>query len=287
LTKKCTIFTLKQMKKRGTPISALTAYDYFTAQFVDEAGIDIILVGDSLGMVVQGKDSTLTVTMDEMVYHSRLVGCAVKSALVVTDMPYGSYQHTISNAVKNAIRLVKEGRSDAVKLEGGRKRTDVIKAILGAEIPVMGHIGLTPQSVNKLGGFKIQGKRMAGIDDLIQDALALQKAGCFCIVLEGIPKSVGRVLTNMLQIPTIGIGAGPYCDGQILVFHDMMGLNPVRQYRFVRRYAQVAETISEALIQYQNDIREGSFPSFDESFSLDASTLKELEEKYGSHLKDK
>lgn len=284
--KKKSIFSLRQMKKRGERITALTAYDHPTARLLDDAGIDLILVGDSLGMVIQGHDSTLAVTLDEILYHTRLVTRAVRQALVVADMPYGSYHLSPEQAVANAIRLVKETGCDAVKAEGGIDRIPVIRALLAAEIPVMGHIGLTPQSVKRLGGYKIQGRQMKDIERLIADADALQEAGCFSMVLEGIPHPVARIISHKLEIPTIGIGAGPHCDGQILVFHDMMGLNEESAFRFVRRYAQLGERIRESLGQYQRDVREGHFPSLEESFPLEEPIETQLEESYGSYLKD-
>ncbi|MBN2432359.1 MAG: 3-methyl-2-oxobutanoate hydroxymethyltransferase [Acidobacteria bacterium] len=274
------------MKKRGERITALTAYDHPTARLLDEAGIDLILVGDSLGMVIQGRDSTLAVTMDEIIYHTRLVARAVHQALVVADMPYGSYHLSPEQAVANAIRVVKKTGCDAVKVEGGSDRVSVIRALLAAEVPVMGHIGLTPQSVKRLGGYKIQGRQLQDIERLITDAETLQEAGCFSLVLEGIPHPVGRIISRKLEIPAIGIGAGPHCDGQILVFHDMMGLNEAGTFRFVRQYAQLAELIRRSLTDYQQDIRTGRFPSLEESFPLEESIEAQLEEIYGSYLED-
>jgi 3-methyl-2-oxobutanoate hydroxymethyltransferase len=286
LKKKKTVYTVRQMKKRGERITALTAYDYPTARLLDETGMDIILVGDSLGMVIQGHDSTLSVTLEDVIYHCRLVTRAVHQALIVADMPFGTYHCSPEQAVANAIRLVKEARCDAVKVEGGANRIDVIRALLEAEIPVMGHIGLTPQSVKRFGGYRIQGRQMSDIERLIADAESLQAAGCFSLVLEGIPHPVGRIITRKLEIPTIGIGAGPHCDGQILVYHDMMGLNEEGAFRFVRRYAQLAETVRQSLQRYQEDIRAGNFPSLEESFPLDETIETQLDKIYGSNLKD-
>lgn len=286
MEKKRTILSLQRRKDKGEKIVALTAYDFPTARLLDEAGLDLILVGDSLGMVIQGHDSTLTVTLEDVLYHARLVRRAVQRTLLVADMPYGSYHLSPRQAVKNGLRLVKEAQVDAVKVEGGRHRIPAITALLEAEIPVMGHIGLTPQSVHRFGGYRIQGRTMDEIRALVDDALALQAAGCFSLVLEGIPHPVGRVLTRKLRIPTIGIGAGPACDGQILVFHDMMGLDPDTHFKFVRRYADLAGAITDGLTGYLGDVRQGTFPSLEESFPLETDIEEELERLYGSDLED-
>lgn len=284
--RKCTVVTIRQKKLQRKKIAAVTAYDYPTAWLADRAGLDIVLTGDSLGMCIQGLADTLPVTMDEMVYHTRLVRRGVESALLVADMPYGSYHLTPVEAVRQAIRLVKEGGADAVKIEGGKKRRPVIEAILDAEIPVMGHLGLTPQSVHSFGGYKIQGRNLPDIETLLEDALLLESLGCFSMVLEGMPHPVARIITKRAGIPAIGIGAGPGCDGQILVFHDLLGFGPDHNYKFVRRYADLARICHEALTAYAGDVRQGTFPSLEESFGLETAILPELEEKYGDYLKD-
>lgn len=286
MPKKQTTASIRNKKKSGNKITALTAYDYPSARIVDRCGMDLVLVGDSLGMAFQGCKNTLAVTLDEVIYHAAMVCRAVESALVVVDMPYGTFHESPEATVRNCIRVIKETGCDAVKIEGGRRRLNMVQAILEAEIPVMGHIGLTPQSINRLGGYKIQGQTMDEIESLIADAGALQAAGCFAIVLEGIPHPLSRLLTRRLEIPTIGIGAGPDCDGQILVFHDLLGLNPGVNFKHVRTYANLADIISEAISRYMNDVRQGQFPSLAESFALDTSTSRELEGKYGNNLQD-
>lgn len=247
-------------------LTMLTAYDFWTGQLVDRAGTDMILVGDSLGMVVQGHDNTLSVTVDDMVYHCKAVARGREQALVVGDMPYMSYHVNREETVRNAGRIIREGKADAVKLEGGRKRLPMIQAILDAEIPVMGHLGLTPQSVNAMGGFKVQGKDELAREQLREDALALQQAGVFAIVLECIPFDLAKEITEALQIPTIGIGAGPFCDGQVLVIHDMLGLGFGHKPKFVRQFAQLGESGFEAVQRYCDAVREGSFPSLKEAY---------------------
>src|SRR2546423_6983783 len=247
-------------------ITCLTAYDYPTARLLDEAGVDVLLVGDSLGMVVLGYDSTIPVTLDEMLHHTRAVRRGTRNALVVADMPYGTYHADIAESVRNAVRLVKEAGAEAVKIEGGERRLELISRLTEAEIPVMGHVGLTPQSVNALGGFKVQGKTPAAAEQLIRDARAVEAAGAFAIVLEGIPRELAAQITRELRIPTIGIGAGPDCDGQILVVHDLLGLTFGQTPKFARQYANVGEIISKAVREYCNDVREGGFPSDAESY---------------------
>jgi 3-methyl-2-oxobutanoate hydroxymethyltransferase len=266
LEKKQTVLTIKKKKKMGEKITAVTAYDFPTAQVASDAGIDVILVGDSLGMVLHGQPSTLKVTMDEMIYHTRLVSSANPLSLVVADMPYGSFHSETRQAVENAIRFVKEGGAEAVKLEGGEKRYRVIEAIINAEIPVMGHLGLTPQSVLSLGGFRTQGKQKRTAENILQHAIELEKLGVFAIVLESIPLELAERVTAHLSIPTIGIGAGKYCDGQILVFHDLVGLTRSYMPKFVRRYADIYSSIHEALTLYIHDVRQGNFPGEAESF---------------------
>ena len=265
---KVTVPSLLEKKLLRQPISAVTAYDYASARLVDEAGLDILLVGDSLAMVMQGQENTLAITMDEMLLYTRGVRRAVRRSLLVADMPFGSYHTKKRDGVANAVRFVKEAGAEAVKLEGGRERNDLIRRIVDAEIPVMGHLGLTPQSVHRMGGYKVQGKTMEAIDELRTDALALEGAGCFAIVLEGIPRELAKIVTDELHIPTIGIGAGPDCDGQILVLHDMMTMTFSAPAKFVRRYADVAGVMQEALREYRRDVEARTFPSDAESYHL-------------------
>ncbi len=263
---KRTVATFKSKKKRGEKISAVTAYDFPTATAASNAGIDLLLVGDSLGMVVQGHNHTLNVTMEEMIYHTRLVSRANPVSLVVSDMPYGSFHVSPQEAVANALRLIKEGGAEGVKLEGGQKRLSVIDAIIDAEIPVIGHLGLTPQSVNRLGGFKPQGKLKRKAEEMIREAQELEKRGVFAIVLESIPVELGKAITEAINIPTIGIGAGKYCDGQILVFHDLVGFTNNYLPKFVRKYADMYTGVQDALTSYIKDIQSGEFPGEAESF---------------------
>jgi len=247
-------------------ITCLTAYDYPTARLLDEAGVDILLVGDSLGMVVLGHESTLPVTVDEMLHHARAVRRGTRHALLVADMPYGSYHDDPHEAVRNAVRFVKEAGAEAVKIEGGERRLDMISRLVEAEIPVMGHIGLTPQSVNAFGGFRVQGKSASAADQLLRDARAVEAAGAFSVVLESIPRELAARITAELRIPTIGIGAGPDCDGQVLVIHDLIGMSFGHKPKFARRYAEVGQIISRAAAEYCRDVREGTFPSDEESY---------------------
>ncbi|HEV7969132.1 MAG TPA: 3-methyl-2-oxobutanoate hydroxymethyltransferase [Candidatus Acidoferrales bacterium] len=247
-------------------ITCLTAYDYPTARLLDEAGVDILLVGDSLAMVVLGYESTLPVTMEEMLHSTRAVRRGTRHALLVADMPYGSYHDDPAEAVRNAVRFVKEAGAEAVKVEGGERRMELISRIVDAEIPVMGHIGLTPQSVNAFGGFRVQGKTEEAGEQLLRDALAVEAAGAFAMVLESIPRELAARITAKVKIPTIGIGAGPDCDGQVLVIHDLLGLSFGHKPKFARRYADVGEIISGAVSQYCRDVQQGSFPSDDESY---------------------
>jgi 3-methyl-2-oxobutanoate hydroxymethyltransferase len=269
--------SLHEKKLRHEPITCLTAYDYPSARLVDEAGIDLILVGDSLAQVMLGYDSTLPVTVDEMLHHIRAVRRAVKRALLVADMPYGSYHVDEKEALRNAARLVKEGGAEAVKIEGGEKRADLIRHVIDAEIPVAGHIGLTPQSVNVMGGYKVQGKSLSAIEQLMRDAVALDKAGVACLYLEGIPREVAAMITAEVETPTIGIGAGPECDGQVLVFHDLLGLTFGPPAKFVRRYADVAAVITGAVQAYREDVLAGRYPSDGESYHLPRETQAALE----------
>lgn len=264
--KKVTIHALRQMKQKGERISMLTAYDATFARLFDEAGIDLLLVGDSVGMVVQGHDSTLPVTVDEMVYHCRAVKRGVRRAHVVGDMPFMSYQASVEEAVRNAGRLVAEGGAESVKLEGGAEFADVVSRIVRAGIPVMGHIGLTPQSVHKMGGYVVQGKDEEKARRLLADALALQEAGCFAIVLEGIPTELATEITRHLEIPTIGIGAGVNCDGQVLVCYDLLGFNRDFAPKFVKKYADGAGIVEDAAKRYIDEVRSAAFPAEEHTF---------------------
>ena len=274
---KITTASLHDKKLRHEPITCLTAYDYPSARLVDEAGIDVILVGDSMAQVVLGYDSTLPVTVDEMLHHTRAVRRAVKHALLIADMPYGSYHVDEKETLRNAARMVKEGGAEAVKMEGGEKRADLIRRVIDAEIPVAGHIGLTPQSVNVMGGYKVQGKTLAAIEQLMRDAVALDKAGVACLYLEGIPREVAAMITAEVETPTIGIGAGPECDGQVLVFHDLLGLTFGQPAKFVRRYADVGAVITEAVQAYRDDVVAGRYPSDGESYHLPRETQAAFE----------
>jgi 3-methyl-2-oxobutanoate hydroxymethyltransferase len=251
-------------------ITCLTAYDFPTARLLDESGVDIILVGDSLGMVVLGYDTTLPVTLDEMLHHTHAVRRGVRRALLVADMPYGSYHTSVSDGVANALRLVKEGGAEAVKVEGGERRLELISRMADAEIPVMGHVGLTPQSFNAFGGFRVQGKTPEAAEQLLRDARAVEAAGAFSVVLESVPRELAATITRELRIPTIGIGAGPDCDGQVLVINDVLGLTAGPTPRFARRYAELGEQVKRAALEYCNDVRAGRFPSDAESFHLPA-----------------
>ena len=268
--------SLRASKKRGERLVCLTAYDYPTARIVDEAGIDVVLVGDSLGNVMLGYGNTVPVTLDEIMIHLKAVRRAVQRALLVADMPYGSFHTGPDDAVRNALRLVKEGGAEAVKLEGGRKRLPLIKRLVDEEIAVMGHIGLTPQSINKLGAYRVQGKTAAAARELLDDALALEEAGAFAIVLEVVPREIAKLITESVSIPTIGIGAGVHCDIQVLVLHDMLGLSFGKLARFVRPYANLNEIITSAVSRYADDVRNGSYPSAEESYSLPADAAEEL-----------
>jgi 3-methyl-2-oxobutanoate hydroxymethyltransferase len=264
---KFTIHDCIEKKRRGEKIACLTAYDYAFARLLDESGIDLLLVGDSQGMVVSGYESTLPVSMEEMLSSVRAVRRAVKRALVVADMPYGSYHTGRRDALRNALRFVKAG-AEAVKIEGGERRADLVHTLVEAEIPVMAHIGLTPQSVNMMGGFRVQGKTRPAGEQLLQDARALQGAGAFAIVLEGMPREVAATITRQVSIPTIGIGAGPECDGQILVMHDLLGLSHQAKPKFVRQYAELSPIIRAAAEAYRHDVEGGQFPSDEESYHL-------------------
>jgi 3-methyl-2-oxobutanoate hydroxymethyltransferase len=242
-------------------ITSLTAYDYPTARLVDEAGVDIVLVGDSLAMAVLGYENTLPITLDEMLHHTRAVRRGVRHALLVADMPYGTFQNGAAEAVRNATRFVKEAGAEAVKLEGGEKRMEVVARLVEAEIPVMGHIGLTPQSLHTLGGFRVQGKTAEAAESLVRDAQALAAAGAFSIVLESMPRELGARITESVPVPTIGIGAGPDCDGQVLVLSDLLGLTEGHTPKFARRYADLRHTIHQAIADYVDDVQKGAFPA--------------------------
>ena len=263
---KVTINDFLKMKQEGQKITMLTAYDYPFAQIVDEAGIVAILVGDSLAMVVQGLENTLPVTMDEMIYHTKMVSRAVKRAMVIGDMPYLSYQVSVEDAVRNAGRFIKEAGAQAVKIEGGREAAEKVEAMTKAEIPVMAHIGLTPQAVHRMGGYKVQGRTEEAAKTLLEDAKILQDAGAFSLLLEAIPAELAAQITNGLFVPTIGIGAGPHCDGQVLVIHDVLGLFERFVPKFVKRYANLKEEALKAIKQYKEEVEKGIFPGKEHSF---------------------
>jgi len=274
---KITTASLREQKLRREPITCLTAYDYSAARLVDEAGIEIVLVGDSLAQAVLGYENTLSVTMDEMLHHVKAVRRGIKNALLVADMPYGSYQVDPNDAIRNATRFVKEGGAEVVKVEGGEKRADLIRRIIDAEIPVAGHIGLTPQSVNVMGGYKVQGKNLSGVEQLMRDAVALDRAGVALLVLEGIPREVAALITAEVDTPTIGIGAGPECDGQVLVFHDILNLTFGPPAKFVRRYGDGAALIAQAVQSFRADVKSRQYPSDEESYHLPKETRAGLD----------
>ena len=277
--KKVTTLTYRQKKARGEIITMLTAYDYPTAMAMDKAGVDSILVGDSLGMVVLGYENTLPVTMEEMLHHCRAVSRGAKTALLVGDMPFMSYQVSVGEAVRNAGRFLQEGGMDAVKLEGGRERADAIRAIIGAGIPVMGHIGLTPQSVHQLGGFRAQGKTALAAKRLVEDARILEEAGCFSLVLESVPARLAELISKRLSIPTIGIGAGAGCDGQVLVTHDLLGLFDRFSPKFVKKYANFHDEMQRAFADYIEDVETRRFPAPEH-------TVEMAEEEWERFLKE-
>ena len=274
---KITVSSLAQKKLHREPITCLTAYDYASGRLLDEAGIDVILVGDSLGMVMLGYENTLAVTVDEMVHHTRAVRRGVKRALLIADMPFGSYHATEDEALRAATRFVKESGAEAVKIEGGEKRADLIRRVIDAEIPVAGHIGLTPQSVNRMGGYKVQGKSLAAVEQLMRDAVALDRAGVCCLYLEGIPREVGAMITAEVETPTIGIGAGPDCDGQVLVLHDILGLTFQQPAKFVRQYGDAAALISNVAQAFRADVIAHKYPADEESYHLPRDTRAALE----------
>lgn len=264
---KITVQTIVDMKRRGERVAMLTAYDFATAVLEDRAGVDVILVGDSVGMVVLGYENTIPVTIDEIVHHLRAVARAKPRALLVGDLPFMSYQAGVEDAVRSAGRLVKEGGAEAVKLEGGKRMEAVIRSIVDAAIPVMGHVGLTPQSLHQLGGYRVQGREPRDADRLVEDAKLLESCGCFAIVVEGTPWQVAKRITETVSIPTVGIGAGPHCDGQVLVVNDMLGMNDEFAPRFVKRYAEVGKHMAGAFEAYIEDVKAGRFPDLDHSYS--------------------
>jgi len=267
--KKVTINTLRKMKQAGERITMLTAYDASFARLLDRAGTDVLLVGDSLGMVVQGHDTTLPVTMEQMVYHCAAVKRGVERAHLVGDLPFGSYQGTADEAVKNAVRLVAEGGVEAVKLEGGAEYADVVQRIVRAGVPVMGHIGLTPQSVHKLGGYVVQGRTEEKAQRLLADAKALEEAGCYSLILEMMPAELSAEISQSVDIPVIGIGAGAGCDGQVLVIYDLLGMNPDFSPKFVKKYLDLGVLIREAVTRYNDEVKHGAFPGPEHSFTAE------------------
>ena len=271
-----TVTTFKASKKKGERITMLTAYDYTTATLLEEAGVDSLLVGDSLGMVMLGYENTLQVTMDDMIHHTRAVARGRRRALLIGDMPFLSYHVSTEEAVRNAGRFVQEGGAQAVKLEGGKDVLDKIRAILKAQIPVLAHLGLTPQSVHAMGGFKVQGRDLDAARQILDDALLLQDAGVFGVLLEGVPAQLARIITEKLEIPTIGIGAGPHCDGQVLVIHDMLGLFRKMRPKFVKTYTQGGDATVAAVRNYIQEVRSGAFPDTEHSFTMDERLLSSL-----------
>ncbi len=277
---KKTVTTFAKAKTNGEKLTMLTAYDYSTAKLLDQAGIDSILVGDSLGNVILGYEDTTFVTMDDMIHHGAAVSRGAKDALVVVDMPFMSYQTSVYDAIVNAGRLLKEGHANAVKLEGGTEVFDTIKKITEAGIPVMAHIGLTPQSINAFGGYKIQGKDEASARKLIEDAISVEKAGAFAVVLECVPAALAEFVTEILNIPTIGIGAGNCCDGQVLVYHDMLGMFSDYTPKFVKRYGNIGESMVAAFKEYIDEVKSSAFPSEKHIFSIDERIMNKIKEEY-------
>ena len=273
---KNTVLTFQQAKENGEKLTMLPAYDYSTAKLIDEAGVNSILVGDSLGNVILGYEDTISVTMEDMIHHGAAVARGAKNALVVIDMPFMSYQTSVYDALVNAGRLMKEGRGDAVKLEGGVEVCPQIKAIVDAGIPVCAHIGLTPQSINAFGGFKVQGKSEAAAKKLLEDAKAVEEAGAFAVVIEGVPAKIAALITEQLHIPTIGIGAGKDCDGQVLVYQDMLGMFSDFTPKFVKRYANIGEVMKEAFQNYIKEVQDGVFPAEENTYKVDDSVIEKL-----------
>ena len=275
-TMKNTVVTIREAKERGEKVTMLTAYDYSMAKLIDEAGINMILVGDSLGMVMLGYEDTLSVTMEDMIHHTAAVARGAKNALVVADMPFMSYQTSVYDAVLNAGRLMKEGRAQAVKLEGGREFADHIKAITTASIPVVAHLGLTPQSLNAFGGFKVQGKSEAAARKLLEDAQIVEEAGAVAVVLECVPAKLAKLVTEKLHIPTIGIGAGADCDGQVLVYQDMLSMFGDFKPKFVKRFGEVGAVMKEAFQKYSEEVKAGTFPAPEHTFKIDDDVIEKL-----------
>ena len=276
---KTTTATFKKAKQSGEKITMLTAYDYSTAKLEDTAGVESILVGDSLGMVVLGYENTLSVTMEDMIHHSAAVARGAENALVVTDMPFMSYQTSVYDAVVNAGRLIKEGHADAVKLEGGVKFKEHIRAIVDASIPVMGHIGMTPQSVNAFGGFKVQGKSIEDAKRVIEDAKAVEESGAFAVVLECVPAALAEYITEILSIPTIGIGAGSSCDGQVLVYQDMLAMYSDFTPKFVKKFGNIGESMTASFKKYCEEVKSGEFPATEHTFKIDDEVMKAITEE--------
>ena len=274
MAKRISVLNLKRMRQRGEPITMLTAYDYPTAKMADEAGIPLLLVGDTLGMVVLGYDSTIPVTVDDMIHHGKAVVRGAQRAHVVVDMPFGSYQGGWQDALKNATRILQETGCNSVKLEGGIRSAETVKYLVNAGIPVMGHIGLTPQSVNQLGGFRVQGKTPRDAVHLITDAKALAEAGAYAIVLELVPTALAQMITQRVSVPTIGIGAGPFCSGQVQVWHDILGMYDDLNPRHARRFAELGTEIRQAITTYRKQVEAGDFPTADESFYMDEHALE-------------
>lgn len=273
---KNTVLTFKDAKEKGEKLTMLTAYDYTTAKIIDESGINSILVGDSLGMVMLGYEDTLSVTMEDMIHHISAVARGTKEALIIGDMPFMSYSTGVRDAVINAGRLMSEGRANCVKLEGGKEVSDIIRAIVDAKIPVCAHIGLTPQAVNSLGGFKVQGKDEESAKKLVEDALAVRQAGAFAVVLECVPALLAKKITDMLDIPTIGIGAGAYCDGQVLVYQDMLGLYSDFSPKFVKKFANAGEVMRDGIKKYIEEVKSGAFPKEEHTFEIEKEIIEKL-----------
>ncbi|MEJ6951470.1 3-methyl-2-oxobutanoate hydroxymethyltransferase [Natronospora cellulosivora (SeqCode)] len=277
--KRKSIKDIQSLKEEGKKISMITAYDYYSAKFVDQLGTDMILVGDSLGMVIQGKDDTLSVTLDDMLYHTSIVSRVSDKALIVADLPFMTYQISVEQAMNNAARLIQEAGAGAVKMEGGKSIIPQVKAIVEAGIPVMGHLGLTPQSINQLGDYKVQAKSKEAALRLIEDARLLEEAGVFALVLETIPMEIARIVSKELKIPVIGIGAGPYCDGQVLVFHDLLGFDDQFKPKFLRKYNNLGHEIKQSLTSYLNDLDNNTFPDDSESYHLNQDVYQEIKKE--------
>ncbi|SRR3989338_7754703 len=276
---KVTTVDIQKMKSEGKKIAALTAYDYPFARLLDEAGVDIILVGDSLGMTILGYENTLPVTIEDMIYHTKAVKRGVKRSLLIADMPFMSYQVSIDDAMENAGRLLKEGGAEGVKLEGGIVIQEIVSAIVEIGIPVMGHVGLTPQSIHKFGGYKVQGRKSVQAREIIEDAKALEDAGVFSIVLEGIPLELAKEITQKVKIPTIGIGAGQFCNGQVMVIHDLLGLSGEFKPKFVKRYVDAGEVIKNAVREYIKEVGEGNFPTDEHSYFAEERHLRSVQKR--------